>query len=166
MIAASARQVDCCGIVALMWGASLPTIHFGFVDDPASRNLHWLLISICSVICLTLTLHHFFMDRAGRTYRVIAFVGLGAFWIVFLLHGCLLCEGADQRRRFGLEWLALVASLNMTGAACYALRFPERWFPYRFDLVGSSHQIFHVAVLIAGIVHYKGMTEAFRAVRG
>ena len=33
------------------------------------------------------------------------------------------------------------------GALIYGFRIPERCFPYRFDLVGASHQIFHVAVL-------------------
>jgi adiponectin receptor len=33
------------------------------------------------------------------------------------------------------------------------MRVPERWMPGRFDLVFSSHQIFHVAVVTGALVH-------------
>lgn len=46
------------------------------------------------------------------------------------------------------------------------LQFPEVKFPGRFDLVGHSHQIMHVAVLIAGLVHYHGLSQAFLETRG
>lgn len=45
------------------------------------------------------------------------------------------------------------------------LQFPEVKFPGRFDLVGHSHQIMHVAVLIAGLVHYHGLSRAFLETR-
>jgi adiponectin receptor len=37
--------------------------------------------------------------------------------------------------------------------------------PYRFDLYGASHQIFHVAVLIAAVIHFRGVAEAFNVAR-
>ena len=45
------------------------------------------------------------------------------------------------------------------------LQFPEVKFPGKFDLVGHSHQIMHVAVLIAGLVHYHGLSQAFMETR-
>lgn len=41
------------------------------------------------------------------------------------------------------------------GAAIYVARIPERWKPGAFDMAFQSHQIFHVAVVIAAMVHYK-----------
>ncbi len=38
---------------------------------------------------------------------------------------------------------------------------PERWFPGAFDLVGSSHQIFHVLVVLAATAHLVGLLKAF-----
>ncbi|CAG8459293.1 7604_t:CDS:2 [Funneliformis caledonium] len=37
---------------------------------------------------------------------------------------------------------------------------PERWFPGTFDIIGSSHQIFHFFVVVAALVHYYGVMEA------
>lgn len=41
------------------------------------------------------------------------------------------------------------------------VRWPERSFPGAFDIWGSSHQIFHVCVLLAAATHFYGMTKAF-----
>ena len=43
------------------------------------------------------------------------------------------------------------------GAAIYALRVPERWYPGAFDLWFSSHQLFHLCVVAAALVHYGGV---------
>ena len=43
------------------------------------------------------------------------------------------------------------------GAALYATRFPERLKPGAFDLTFNSHQLFHVAVVVAACVHYKAV---------
>jgi len=47
----------------------------------------------------------------------------------------------DQSRRFPMWTIALTALFNTIGAAAYVARFPERWWPQKFDLFGSSHQI-------------------------
>lgn len=38
---------------------------------------------------------------------------------------------------------------------------PERFAPGRFDIWGSSHQIFHVLVLMAAAAHFVGLIKAF-----
>lgn len=40
------------------------------------------------------------------------------------------------------------------GAIIYVLRIPERWFPVKFDLIGNSHNIFHVAVIVGFAIHF------------
>jgi adiponectin receptor len=40
-------------------------------------------------------------------------------------------------------------------------RFPERLKPGAFDIWGSSHQIFHVLVLLAAASHFVGLVKAF-----
>ena len=62
--------------------------------------------------------------------------------------------------------MALMGVLNVTGASVYAFQVPERSWPCRFDFVGASHQIFHVAVLLAGVAHYQGLLRAFLVVKG
>jgi len=64
------NRVDCCGIVLLMWGASLASIHFAFVCNSHLRSLHWflvcsnlfailpLLLMIQPELCQCIRLHH------------------------------------------------------------------------------------------------------------
>ncbi|THY58032.1 mPR-typeG-protein-coupled receptor [Aureobasidium pullulans] len=160
------NRVDCCGIVLLMWGASLASIHFAFVCNSHLRSLHWFLSSASASGCITFILGPMFIKPAYRTARALTYLSLGLFAIVFIVHGIYLYGFMMQRKRLALEWMGLMALFNFLGCTAYALRFPEVKFPGRFDLVGHSHQIMHVAVLIAGLVHYHGLSQAFLETRG
>ena len=50
--------------------------------------------------------------------------------------------------------VALVAFCYVGGAFLYAVRVPERFFPGKCDYIFQSHQIFHVLVVAAVIIHY------------
>ena len=45
----------------------------------------------------------------------------------------------------------------------YVIRFPERWWPRRFDIFGASHQLMHWAIVIAGLAWLVGTVQAFDA---
>ena len=45
------------------------------------------------------------------------------------------------------------------GASMYARRWPECRFPGKFDLVFSSHQLFHICVVVAATIHYKAVFQ-------
>jgi hypothetical protein len=44
---------------------------------------------------------------------------------------------------------------------CFQARWPERSWPGSFDIWGSSHQIFHVLVVMAAASHLYGLLKAF-----
>ena len=49
------------------------------------------------------------------------------------------------------------------GAGLYAARIPERWKPGAFDVAFNSHQILHVAVIVAALVHYRvSLTDSLK----
>ena len=37
----------------------------------------------------------------------------------------------------------------------FPLRVPERWFPGKFDLFFNSHQIWHICVVLAALIHWR-----------
>jgi len=37
----------------------------------------------------------------------------------------------------------------------YATATPERFFPKRFDIIGSSHQFFHMLINLALAIHFR-----------
>ena len=83
-----------------------------------------------------------------------------------------------QESRMSLVRMGCMAVTNLLGATIYATRvtmlsapkdrqlliiqIPERLFPFKFDIFGSSHQIFHVLVVIAAWLHLNGLLHASR----
>lgn len=48
-----------------------------------------------------------------------------------------------------------------TGANKFQTKVPERFAPGRFDVWGSSHQIFHICVLLGAASHLAGAIKGF-----
>ena len=46
-----------------------------------------------------------------------------------------------------------MAASYLSGAAVFATRVPERFFPGQCDLVGASHQVFHVFIVLGTMAH-------------
>jgi adiponectin receptor len=40
-------------------------------------------------------------------------------------------------------------------------QIPERWCRRRFDILGASHQIFHLMVVLAALTYTQGILQAF-----
>jgi adiponectin receptor len=47
-----------------------------------------------------------------------------------------------------------MGGLYIFGASLYVLRVPERFCPGVFDVWAHSHQLFHICVVAAALVHY------------
>lgn len=62
-----ANRLDYCGIVILMWSASIASIHFAFVCHLTLRSVHWFLVSGVLTTALTVT------DKCLRYPQVRAF---------------------------------------------------------------------------------------------
>jgi len=58
------------------------------------------------------------------------------------------------------EW-SVGGAIYIFGALLYGTRFPERLFPGKLDILGQSHQIFHVLVLIAAFLHFDTSLKEF-----
>ena len=50
------------------------------------------------------------------------YASLGLSALVFVTHGLLLHGWTAQNRRMSLDWMLLMATLNLTGASLYAAR--------------------------------------------
>jgi len=140
-------------------------------------------VTISAGGCIVFTLNPQFLGPAFRKYRALMYASFGLSALLFMSHGILLYGFAVQKKRLALEWMILMGALNIIGACFYASRvctllkhqdqlkadnsqLPEKWFPHRFDFVGASHQIFHLLVLAAALVHYKALVIALRESRG
>ena len=97
-------------------------------------------------------------DRAWL--RVAFFIALGATGFAPVVQLCW---------TRGPAWVAyfyapVVKSLAVyvAGAVIYAMRWPEKLLPGRFDYIGGSHNIWHIAVVAGIVFHYGAMYEMFQ----
>ncbi|KUJ24624.1 putative hemolysin-III channel protein Izh2 [Mollisia scopiformis] len=157
------NELDHLGIILLMWTASLPSIYYGLICDPFLQALYWILMTALAAACTAATLSPNF---AFPVWRTALYATLGMSSLVFVTHGVLLYGLEIQTQRMALKFMGWMAVLNFTGAAIYVIRFPERWHPYRFDFIGASHQIFHVLIVSAALVHFWGLLGSFEHIRG
>lgn len=116
------NQLDYLGIVILMWGSTIPSIYYGFYCDPRLQKIYWLNVSVLASACVVATLHPNFRHPTFRPYRAAMYAGLGLSAVVFIVHGILLHGFSIQNQRMSLDWMALMAILNLVGATIYAAR--------------------------------------------
>jgi adiponectin receptor len=89
------------------------------------------------------------------------FVLMGLSAVIPMFHGIRVYGLEHMRYAASLDWVVSQGALYILGAAIYAARVPEKWSPGRFDIWGSSHQIFHVLVVMAAATHLVGLVKAF-----
>jgi len=89
------------------------------------------------------------------------FIALGLSGILPITHLVLSHGISTPFREMGFGWLLAAGVMYITGAVLYANRIPERLAPGKFDLFFSSHQIFHIFVVLAALSTYVCVLAAF-----
>ncbi|KAK9837509.1 hypothetical protein WJX81_007514 [Elliptochloris bilobata] len=149
-------RFDYAGIVVLIVTSFAPPVYYGFLCEPFLRNFYLLSTLLLGVVTVTVSLAPVFQQPRFRAFRASLFAALGLWGIAPAFHGFVLHSGVAAVRRAFAHDLAMGA-IYLVGAATYALRMPERWWPGAFDLAFHSHQLFHLCVVAAAAVHYRGV---------
>jgi len=152
-------RLDYAGIAVLTVGSFVPWIYYGFYCQFTPKVVYLTIISILGIITITVTMMDRFNKAQYRWVRAVMFVSLGLFGLVPTLHLIIQMGWNEALVQGGISALLLMAFLYILGAVLYGLRIPERFLPGKFDLWFQSHQIFHVLVVCAAMVHYHGMTN-------
>ncbi|EPE25059.1 hypothetical protein GLAREA_11640 [Glarea lozoyensis ATCC 20868] len=155
------NKLDYVGIVALITGSFVPSIYYGFYCYPHLQEMYWTMICSLGLGCATVSIFEKFRTPEWRPYRAAMFVAMGLSAIVPVFHGLTIYGISNMQERMGLSWLLLQGVFYITGAGLYGARFPERRWPGAFDIWGSSHQIFHILVVMAAASHLYGLLIAF-----
>lgn len=152
---------DYIGIVGLIVGSFIPSVYYGFYCVPDLQRLYWTMICSIGLGCVFVSVLPRFRTPRWRPFRAAMFVGMGLSAVFPVIHGLQLYGIEQMTRQIGLGWLLLQGFLYILGAAIYAARVPECLLPGKFDILGSSHQIFHLLVVCAAVSHLTGLLRAF-----
>lgn len=144
-----------------MWGATIPTVYYGFCENPELQDLYWTVVSGIeirvrervqsnhymstfqvsglAIACAVATMHPSFRNPSFRPYRALMYAGLGLSAVVFILHGIFLYGWKVQNQRMSLDWMFLMACLNLAGGWIYAARVgvPTPWMSLVSYLIDS-----------------------------
>ncbi|KAK5661818.1 hypothetical protein OQA88_9920 [Cercophora sp. LCS_1] len=154
-------KLDFQGVILLMWGANIPVIYYGFVCEPQLQFIYWSLITALAFSCSVFTFQPQFSNPHLRPLRAATFGSLAMSTFIPVFHGIYKYGYRLQSRRISLFWIMMTLLFNTVGAGAYAFKFPERWYPRRFDIFGASHQIMHIAILIAGFMFAFAVIDEF-----
>lgn len=154
------NRLDYLGICLLITLSFLPFLHYGFHQQSFYANSYLASVVTLGAMTIWFSMDDKFGSAAYRPIRATGFAIFGLFGIVpgvhwLSLHYDEFWASLDLKTSF--MSLILMGVLYITGASLYACRIPERFFPGKCDLFGHSHQIFHVLVTTAALVHYYGI---------
>ncbi|CAE6438966.1 unnamed protein product [Rhizoctonia solani] len=155
------NALDYSGIIVLTVGSFYPCLHYGFYCDYHLQVIYAVGITVAGAIAAYVVLNPVYGTPAYRWARTTVFFLLGICALVPVTHAYLIYGLERMQNEMGINWIALTGIMYMSGALIYACRVPERWFPGTFDFFGSSHQIFHVCVVIAALSHYQAVLTGF-----
>ncbi|KAL5416863.1 hypothetical protein PMIN03_001928 [Paraphaeosphaeria minitans] len=155
------NKLDYLGIVFLIWGSFIPVMYYGFQNEPQLMKTYVTMITTLAAATSTVSVHHKFRTPALRPFRALMFVLMGLSAVFPVFHAKSLYGYSQLCESIGVGWMFLEGFLYILGAATYAARFPERVYPGRFDIWGSSHQVFHILVVLAAMSHLVGLVKAF-----
>lgn len=155
------QRLDFGGICFLIAGSTYSPIFYNLAcpQEFKARTFFTALTSVSSTMTFIACMTPAMSTPKLLPYRALMFVILGlssAFPLIYI-------SIAGDPRYVNPEWLSIPyyqgGFAYIAGALLYALRLPERYFPVKFDNFGSSHQIFHVGVVIGTMILFNASMD-------
>lgn len=159
-VATRCNALDYSGIIVLIVGSVYPCLYYGFFCDPHYNFGYSLLFTAAGLAASYIVLSPAYRGPTGRHARTKVFIALGLGGVLPVTH-LMLSHGTNKLQEMGFHWLLAAGAMYIAGAVLYANRVPERLAPGKFDLFFSSHQIFHVFVILAALSTYACVLAAF-----
>lgn len=155
-------RIDYVGILTLILGSFFSGIYVGFYHEPMLCWAYWFMIISLSLTTAILVIHPNLQGLSYRSLRTAAFVATGLSGFAPVCHGLWLYGWEEMWVRSGMPFWLLEGIIYGVGAFFFATRFPESRWPGKFDIFLSSHQIFHVLVVMGSVVHFAGVLDTYR----
>jgi adiponectin receptor len=147
--------LDYSGISILIAGSSIPPVFYGFYCDRQLGNFYLVAILSLSVLSFLIGIYSGLNPSSfWRVTRVLAYSANACFSMVPCGHMLVRWSAGEPMWGLCLPYLTCMLGLYALGTVIYTLQFPERYFPHRFDIYLSSHQLWHLLVFSAAFLHF------------
>ncbi|KFY07246.1 hypothetical protein V492_07317 [Pseudogymnoascus sp. VKM F-4246] len=146
-------KMDILGICVLALGAGSSMTFYAFYCRPVVQRVYWGL-NLFSALAAAVVL----FDSGGggskmRTLRGGVFTLLALSALLPFFHTASLMGWSRARDEIGAVWYLAEGMSLLLGVGLFVSRVPERLKPGSFDILGHSHQLFHICAIIGGAFH-------------
>nr|XP_043621383.1 heptahelical transmembrane protein 1-like [Erigeron canadensis] len=146
-------QLDYTGITVMIITSFFPPIYYLFLCNPIWQYVYLGIISVLGAFAIVVLLSPTRARGKYRFMRTLIFVTMGLFGVIPAIHATIMNWNVPQRNT-ALGFESAMGFSYLVGAMFYVSRVPEKLKPGWFDLVGHSHQIFHIFVVMGALAHY------------
>lgn len=154
-------KVDYIGIISLITCSLISIMYYGFLDRMDHFKAFTVVTLVLAFICSYCVLDDRFNSKNFRPIRAAFFVIFAMSAVVPIGIGIHKFGVEEVIQRIQLKHVGWEVLFYVTGAIIYGYRIPEIFAPGKFDMVGSSHQIFHIFVVIASVFHLRAVIGSY-----
>lgn len=157
-------QFDYQGIGLFIVGSFYPPVFYGFYCYPHLQSLYLAMVTIPGTISVVAPFFERWHQASMQPVRVLLFACTAASGVIPLVHHRFFIphiEHVFPHLEHSTPTSAIHDSINLMylmfgiGLVFYLTKFPERWWPGKFDFWFHSHQWWHVFVFLGALVHFR-----------
>ena len=152
--------LDYVGVATMILTSFFPAVYYIFMCRPALLTFYLGSVSLLSFIVVCSSSRPWFLENGAAPIRAMLFGSLGITGALPLAHAVI--YHWNHPGVWTSLWTELImGACYLSGVTAYAMKWPEVWWPGKFDLFGSSHQLFHLGVFFGAYFHLKASYEIF-----
>ena len=152
--------LDYVGVAVMILTSFFPSVYYIFMCRPVLLSFYLGSVSALSALVVYCSSKPWFMDNGAAQIRGMLFSALGLCGSMPLLNA-VWYHWEKEGVWDALHTELIMGACYLSGVACYMSKWPEVWFPGKFDLFGSSHQLFHLGVFFGAFFHLKAAYQIF-----
>lgn len=152
------QKCDYAGIVILIFGSSYAFFFYEFYCASFWRNAYLIFIGVASVASFVTSLSEYVDREEGKAFLGLMMGALGVSNIFPGIHAIFRSLDPNTSKEMlditNFVGFVRTGAFYLGGLAVYISRFPEKYYPKRFDIWFNSHSIWHVFVFLGALSHY------------
>ncbi len=146
--------LDYIGVGVMILTSFFPAVYYTFMCRPMLLTFYLGSVSLLATIVVVCSSRPWFMHNGAAPIRAMLFSALGLTGALPLTHA-VFYHWDNPGIWLPLRTELVMGACYLSGVTCYATKWPELWWPGRFDIFGSSHQLFHFGVFFGAFFHLK-----------
>lgn len=154
-------KVDYMGIIGLISCSVISLLYYGYFDHVFYFKLFSVITVVLAMACSVCVLSDRFNTSDMRPLRASFFITFAFSSVIPIATGMFKFGWTEVFHRVQLRFVGWEAFFYLSGALLYGYRIPETIAPGKFDFIGSSHQLFHVLVVLGSFCHLRAVMGSY-----